>query len=189
MSSKVDRCVLLTELQDQRLCRIIPLEEVGNATLQQGIALWRDIAGEEAFPARSAISARCLKPLLRNTTLVRVIDGGRDYEYRVVGDAYVMAHGTSFQGKKWRDVAAISPGFHAYIKPIYDRVVRTGEPIATCGWIERGAGSKGQVYCEYVYLPLGTAQSVVDHILIFAVYLGRDGVKHGATAMTGSFAD
>jgi len=120
---------------------------------------------------------------------LRVIEGGRDYEYRVVGDAFVMAHGRSFQGKYWSEVERLSPGFYAYIKPIYDHVVRTGEPLATRGWIERGAGSKGHVYCEYVYLPLGSAETGVDYILIFAVYLRRDGIEHVACAIRGSFGE
>jgi hypothetical protein len=123
--------------------------------------------------------------LMRNVTLLRVVDGGRDYEYRIVGDAYVLAHGVSFQGKCWSDTALLSPGYKAYIKPIYDKIVQDEEPIATRGWIERGAGGSGTVYSEYVFLPLGHAK--VDHILIIAVYLRKDGIEHVAGSLAGSF--
>ena len=119
------------------------------------------------------MTARVLRSVLRNITLLRVIDGGRDYEYRVVGDAYVMAHGMSFQGKCWSETEALSPRHYAAIKPVYDSVVRSGEPVATRGWIERGAQTDEHVYCEYVYLPLGTEETGVDHIMALAVYVSR----------------
>jgi len=130
------------------------------------------------------MTVRALRSLLRNITLLRVIDGGRDYEYRVVGDAYVMAHGISFQGKCWSDLKTLAPRHWATIKPIYDSVVRTGEPLATRGWIERGICTDEFVYCEYVYLPLGTEEGVVDHILAVAVY-----VTHGALIGSGYWSE
>ena len=159
-----------------RMCRCIPLTEVDNAVLLGGLALWQDLKGERRYPPRSAITPRMMKPILRNTTLLRVVNGGEDYEYRIVGDAYVMAHGQSFQGKRWSETASLSPGFYKFIKPVYDRVVQGGEPLALRGWIERGGASTGHVYCEYVYLPLG--EDCVGHILAVAVYLRSDGREH-----------
>jgi hypothetical protein len=169
----------------QRTSRCIALEAVDNSILLDGITLWRSLCRGQKFPSRNDVTPRALKGLLRNTTLVKVIDGGKDYEYRIVGDAYVLAHGTSFQGRLWSDTAKFSPGYKSYIKPIYDKVVREAQPVATRGWIERGVGSTGRVFCEYVFLPLG--ETDVDHILIFAVYLRRDGLEHVASGFTGSF--
>jgi hypothetical protein len=149
------------------------LGEVDSPMLLHGIALWRELSGDRKFPPRSAMTVRVLRGVLRNITLLRVIDGGRDYEYRVVGDAYVMAHGISFQGKRWSEIESLSPRHYATIKPIYDSVVLTGEPVATRGWIERGAHANEHVYCEYVYLPLGTEEAGVDHIMALAVYVTR----------------
>lgn len=168
-----------------RRCRRVAVEDVDNTILLDGIGLWRELSGARSYPSRKDITPRLLKPLLRNTTLVRVIDGGRDYEYRIVGDAYVMAHGVSFQGRLWSQIANVSPGYHKYIKPIYDEVVRDAAVIATRGWIERGSGSVGSVYCEYVFLPLGDVE--VDHILVFATYVRADGQAHVAGSYSGSF--
>jgi len=189
MPARSDIDVTPAEPPNPRASRMIALDQVDNAVLIEGIALWRSLCAGHSYPSRTAITARLLKPLLRNTTLLRVVDGGRDYEYRVVGDAFVMAHGRSFQGLCWSQIQRLSPGFYAYIKPIYDQVVQTGMPLATRGWIERGAESKGHVYCEYVYLPLGGEETGVDHILIFAVYLRQDGIEHVSPAIIGSFAD
>ena len=161
-----------------RVCRCIPLAQVYNSTLLEGFELWRRLKGEHQYPPRSAMTPRLLKPLLRNAMLLRVINGGEDYEYRIVGDAYVMAHGRSFQGKCWSEMGDFVPDFHRFVKEVYVRVVQGGEPVAIRGWIERGLPSTGHVYCEYVYLPLGDDSVGVDHILAFAVYIRRDGLEH-----------
>lgn len=152
----------------------VPLAEIDNPVLLQGISYWRALRVGRRYPSRHDVTPRGLGALLRNTTLLRVVDGGRDYEYRIVGDAYVMAHGVSFQGKRWSETDKLSPVYHAMIKPTYDRVVRQAEPVAMRGWIERGGGTNEYIYSEYVFLPLGEADIGVDHILIFAIYLPRE---------------
>jgi hypothetical protein len=139
--------------------------------LLEGFELWCRLKGELKFPPRSAVTPRLLKPLLRDTALVRVIDGGEDYEYRIVGDAYVVAHGRSAQGKLWSELGKTSAGFKKFVRPVYDRIVQSGEPVATVGWIERSGNSSGHVYCECIYLPLGDQAVGVDHILAFAAYI------------------
>jgi hypothetical protein len=152
----------------------IALNEIDSPVLQQGIAYWRSLCAGRNFPARGDVTPRGLSSLLRNTTLLRVVDGGADYDYRIVGDAYVMAHGMSFQGKLWSETDKLSPGYHAMIKSIYDRVVRKKEPVALRGWIERSRQQCEPIYSEYVFLPLGTDGATVDHILVFAVYAPRE---------------
>lgn len=152
----------------------IALNEIDSPVLQQGIAYWRRLCAERKFPSRGDVTPRGLSSLLRNTALLRVVDGGKDYEYRIVGDAYVMAHGVSFQGKLWSETDKLSPGYHAMIKSVYDRVVRKGEPVAMRGWIERSRQQFEPIYSEYVFLPLGTDGLKVDHILVFAVYAPRE---------------
>ena len=152
----------------------IALSEIESTVLLQGIAYWDALRGARNFPSRFEITPRGLANLLRNTTLLRVIEGGKDYEYRIVGDAYVMAHGVSFQGKSWSETDKLSPGYHAMIKSTYDRVVRKAEPIAMRGWIERSGQKSELIYSEYVFLPLGRDGETVDHILVFAVYVPRE---------------
>ncbi|MGA7674449.1 MAG: PAS domain-containing protein [Rhizomicrobium sp.] len=158
----------------EKLSHRITLAEIDSTILLQGAAYWRGLCRARKFPARKDVTPRGLAGLLRYTTLMRVIDGGKDYEYRIVGDAYVMAHGVSFQGRRWSETDKLSPGYHATIKSTYDRVVRKGEPVAMRGWIERGSQKSELVYSEYLFLPLGSDDKTVDHILVLAVYVPRD---------------
>ena len=152
----------------------IALTEIDSTILLQGAAYWRGLCRERKFPARKDVTPRGLGALLRYTELLRVIDGGKDYEYRIVGDAYVLAHGISFQGMRWSETKKLSPDSHAMIKSTYDRVVRKGEPVARRGWIERGGKNSELIYSEYLFLPLGEDDKVADHILVFAVYVPHE---------------
>ena len=173
-ANKPETAVCGSDNAPEELSHRIALAEIDSTILLQGAAYWRGLCRERKFPSREDVTPRGLAGLLRYTMLLRVIDGGKDYEYRIVGDAYVMAHGVSFQGKRWSETDKLSPGYHAMIKSTYDRVVRKGEPVAMRGWIERGAKKSELVYCEYIFLPLGEDDRTVDHILVVAVYVPRE---------------
>ncbi len=53
--------------------------------MRQGVAYWRALKGTRSYPAATDIRPRDLAPLLRNVVLIKVVDGGLDYEYRIVG--------------------------------------------------------------------------------------------------------
>jgi hypothetical protein len=168
-----------------RPCHRIALDQVDNPILLNALRIWEGLKNGRRLPVRQDITPRVMKPILRNTTLIKVIEGGADYEYRIVGDASVMAHGQSFQGLRWSHTKTLTPHFPKFIKPVYDRIVEEGEPLAMRGWIDRTGAARGHIYCEYLYLPLGVAE--VDHILVVAVYHRRDGHAH-TTEMSSSVA-
>lgn len=167
-----------------RACRNISLTEMDGPALNLSYKLWSELRRDHRYPSRRQVIPRDIKPILRNTALIKVLDGGADYECRVVGDAYVMAHGQSFQGKRFSEIATLAPGLQAFLTPIYDRVVRTGEPLAMRGWVER-SGSRGSlIFTEFLCLPLGEPDGGVDHILVVAVYGRSDGAAVAASSAT-----
>ena len=151
----------------------IPLDDVESDVVRQGVALWRRLCDGRPFPARVDITARGLGGILRNTVLLRVIDGGADYEYRIVGDAFLQAHHFFPQGRNWSEVQAVAPDYAAAVKPAYDETVATLKPHARCGWTVRSERNPEPVYTEAVYLPLGPDEHTVDHILALAAYVRR----------------
>lgn len=150
---------------------VVPLEAVESPILQEGIAYWSKLRDGRKFPARKDVTARGLKTILRNTVLLRVIDGGRDYEYRVVGDAFLLAHHFFPQGHLWSEVRAVAPDYAAAVKPAYDMVVETPEPHARSGWTEKSERNPEPIFAEAVYLPIGPDERTVDHILALAAYV------------------
>jgi hypothetical protein len=150
--------------------RAIPLDELDNPVLVAGLTYWRSLCKGRKFPSRSDITPRGLVPILRNTVLMRVIGGGTDYEFRVVGDASVSAHGMSVQGMLWSDLCKIKNAAAIQRKPLYDSVARSGEPRAFGGLIVPDNRQSELVHNTVLMMPLGPDDATVDHLLLVSVY-------------------
>jgi hypothetical protein len=153
---------------------IIALDALESPIVRQGLDYWRRLKGDRAYPARTEMMPRELSPLLRNICLLRLVDDGADYEFRIVGDAHVISHGYSMQGLRVSGVDVYSPGYGAVLKSLYDRAVRKREPFAFRGWMERGEKRTQYIYSESVMLPLGPNEATIDHVLSVSVYVPRD---------------
>jgi hypothetical protein len=151
----------------------IPFEDVESVAVREAIGYWQGLCRGRRFPSRVDIRPREIRGLLRNTCLIRVLDGGSDYEYRVIGDAHVIAYGFSMQGKQLSEIDAHAPGHGQVLKRLYDRVVRKGEPYALRGWIERAGVQRKYIYSESLFAPLGDAE-VVSHIFNVSVYVPKN---------------
>jgi len=154
----------------------IGFEEIESPLVRKGLDYWQRLCDGRRFPARADLSPREMGGLLRNIVLMRVLDQGEDFEFRIVGDAHVIAHGFSMQGLKISDVDGFSPGYGSVLKRLYDRVVRKGEPYALRGWLERGETHKQYIYTESAFMPLGQGETV-DHVFTVSVYVPRDGYE------------
>lgn len=153
---------------------VIEIEAIGSPIVRQGVDYWRDLKGARSYPARSDVRPRALAPLLRNVVLLRLVEGGQDYEFRIVGDAHVISHGYSMQGQRLSDVDKYSPGYGAVLKSLYDRAVRRRDVYAFRGWLERSDANKPYMYSESVFMPMGPDETVIDHVLNISVYTPRD---------------
>jgi hypothetical protein len=153
---------------------IIALDAVESPILLQGVAYWRKLKGERSYPSRQEMLPRELAPLLRHVALIRLIDDGADYEYRIVGDAHVQSHGFSMQGQRVSEVDKFSPGYGPVLKSLYDHAVRRRDLYAFRGWMERGEQHRQYIYSESVFMPLGPDEDTIDHVLNLSVYTPRD---------------
>lgn len=153
----------------------LPLDQINSdSIIAQAYEYWQRQCRGRGFPERSDITPRGLKPLLRYAALIAVIDGGADYEYRIVGDACVQAHGYSPQGARWSALDTSGSADAKTCRKIYEAVVKTGRPVAAAGFIARKFFAPGYendvVYCTLICLPLGSADKGVEYILSFAHY-------------------
>lgn len=152
-----------------RLGQRIALEALRQPQTLQALTLWNAQRGERRFPPREALSPRAMAPFLRNTVLVRVIDGGKDYQFRVVGDAIVEVQGASLQGLTIGEIDKAQPGYGSALRPVYDRVVARGEPLAFRGQVPQAALRRA-FFHESLVLPLGADGTTVDHLLVVGAY-------------------
>jgi hypothetical protein len=152
---------------------VIGLDDFDDPVVKLGVGHWRRLKGARRFPARDELVPRDMAPFLRNIALVRVIDEGRDYEYRIAGDAHVEAHGASFQGTYLSDLEARAPRYGRLTRATYEHVRVTGEPHCLRGWVGRDVPDSRFVYYESAFLTLGANEDAVDHLLILSAYVQR----------------
>ncbi len=142
------------------------IAEVDDPLLLRGIAYWKALRGSRAFPAREQIEPRAIAPLLSRTVIIRVIDGGADFEYVIVGDEVERAYKAKLIHRRVSDIAREMPNTIAFWFGVYRDVCKTRQPVfvrLVAGHDEETHFSEGQV----VLLPLGTSDDQVDHMITF----------------------
>ncbi|HUO93085.1 MAG TPA: PAS domain-containing protein [Rhizomicrobium sp.] len=147
----------------------IEIADVADPLLHQALAVWNAQRGTARFPTRDAMTPRVMAPFLRNIVLVRAIDDGKDYEFRIVGDAIVQVQGTTLQGLTLTEIDKQLPGYGRALRPIYGALLAAGEPMAWRGRIEQAPMKRAFAH-ETILLPLGADGTRVDHILVVGVY-------------------
>ena len=152
---------------------VIGLDEVESPVVRMGIGYWRRLCNGRPYPTRCEISPRDIRGVLRDTLLIRVLPD--DYEFRIVGDAHVIAYGFSMLNRKLSALNEVVDGHRIALKKAYDRVMQRREAIAYRGWLMPGGRSGPRIYSESVLLPLGPDGESVDHILIFSTYASAPG--------------
>ena len=150
---------------------LVSPETLDSRPVSLAVRYWQDLRGTHRFPARETITPRDMAPFLRNVVLIRVIDGGADYEYRIVGDACVQAFGMNFQGARLTEIEAVNPAYGLATRAAYEHVRTTGAPFALRGWIAPSTPSLFS-YHETAMLPLGK-RGIVDHLLVASSYTPR----------------
>ena len=152
----------------KRIGAPIPLARLTNPTVRDALMLWHAKKGSRPFPSRGEMVPKPIASILRNVMLISILEGERDFEFRIVGDAAVVVYGQNFQGMRHAQLNALEPGFGDVIYRICDAVCRRREPIAVEGLIERGDLSAHNH--QGVFLPLGDLESRVDHVLFVGGY-------------------
>ena len=152
---------------------VIAPEEVDNAAGRAAYAYWRMLRGGRAMPARAELSPRDMRGILRNVVLLRVIDGGADYEYRIVGELFVWAYGLQFRDMRLTQIEAGAPEHGARMRKLYEHVRTGAVPLAFQGWVGREIPQSRFVYYESLLLPLADDGRTVDHILITSFYVPK----------------
>jgi hypothetical protein len=159
--------------------RVLGLEHIDSLNLRQIADHWTALKGTRQFPSRNDFKPVSIKKMLRHISLLRVIDGGKDYQFRVMGDVHVQAYGENFSGLMISDMARQHPKFAEGLKLFYDGVRMGRRPVAYRGWIGRDMPETKYSFHEVIYLPFGETDDTVDHILVAGVYLGRGGFEIG----------
>ena len=158
---------------DQSSVHVVSLDDLEHAVVRTGANYWRMLRGERRLPARADLAPREMRGILKNIVLLKTIDGGKDFEYRITGDAQVQAFGFHFRNMRISHITAASPDFGKTMHGLYEHVRATAEPFAVRGWVGREVADARFVYYESAFLPLGDDGVTVDHILIVSIYVPK----------------
>ena len=151
----------------------ISLDAVQSVPTRRGIAIWRLLRASRRFPAHDDLKLRDIVDIMPYMSLVAVIDGGKNFENRYVGDAVVRAHDVPIRHRRFSDVAKDMPTLIEGLLPLFRKVVETGEPLAYRG--RTGHDMSHVVYTDFegVLLPLGKSEEAVDYVF----YVGQCELK------------
>jgi hypothetical protein len=149
------------------------LDELKTPPVRFAVNYWRDLRGTRPFPARADLQFRALASMLRYMSLVRVLDGGADFEHRFVGDAQVSAFSVKLQNRCFSDIEKEAPQLIAISRPSFQRVVESRSPLGLKGHTGRDAAAVVFTEVEEVFLPFGDSDEAVDHIAVFSSYSSR----------------
>ncbi len=158
---------IINERTAARVGHVVGVDEIRNSLVRDSLDLWNELRGARPFPARSEITPRRLVRFLRNITLFKVLDGGDDIEFRIMGDAAVAAFGGTFHGLRKEALNEIQPGMGDVLVRVCGHVARTQTMLPVKGWFQQVGGDS--FYQEAIFFPLGT-NGVVDHVLCVGSY-------------------
>lgn len=147
----------------------VALGDLRNASTQSGLQYWQSQRGERPFPRREEIEPRAIIRLINNVAIIKVIDGGADYEYRIAGDALVRAYRPQISNRRLSEIAEEAPLIVERFREAYQAVVNAGEPLAVQAYVGHDHPEVCFVELESIILPLG-AEGVVDHLMTVSVF-------------------
>lgn len=159
------------DIRPESSIELVSPDSLDSKPVSLAVCYWENLRGGRNFPARTDITPRGMAPFLRNIVLIRVVDGGRDYEYRIVGDACVQAFGLNFRGARLTEVEAAEANYGLATRAAYEHVRTMGRPFALRGWVAPSIPSFFS-YHETAFLPFGD-NGTVDHILAASSFTPR----------------
>lgn len=98
-----------------------------NEEIIQAEAHWHKIRGHEPVPYRRSLDPLDFPTLLRFVELIEVLDGGRDFRYRLIGDEINRISRGYYAGRKVSEIP--SQRAPSRIFALYAQTVRQRRPI------------------------------------------------------------
>jgi hypothetical protein len=153
----------------------ITLDQVSRAPLRAAVTYWSSLRGARQFPARSALNPRKMSSFLPYISLLAVIDGGADFEHRIVGDVVVTTFCVPVQNRRFSAIAKDAPELIETSFALFRKVVETRAPLAFRQQLGNVTYQVAFAEAEMILLPLGQTDDAVDHVAAFAIHSGNIG--------------
>jgi hypothetical protein len=136
-----------------------------NPKLLEFHALWRGRCRDGKLPARADFSLEELRPYIGRIAILDVIDGGRDFRFRLYGTNIAEEYKGEMTGKS---VSAFRANFYDAIVPGYRRVLKTKAPHYDVPEID---DALMHYKWERLVVPLASDGTTVDMIMVCSLEL------------------
>lgn len=134
--------------------------------LRRFVAYWIDRAAGRTMPEFADIDPVDIPWALSRVYVVRVVDGGADFLYRLVGETIKERHGAPLAGRRPGDL--FPPATTAHILERWRRIV--AGPAACYTETEHPTNAGWRMRARRVQLPLGPAAGPVDNLLSMTIF-------------------
>jgi len=129
--------------------------------LDDAFAYWQQIRGDAVFPPRDALVPETIVSLWPYILMVDVIDGGRDYYFRLFGQRLVDTYGE--QTGRTLMTARVPEVVRDRCKRIFDHCLAHAEPTYAY-WPESASERRPFVDIEALCLPLSSDGTTLDRM-------------------------
>ncbi|GAA0549808.1 hypothetical protein FHS83_001166 [Rhizomicrobium palustre] len=158
------------DLPDETTLDFFALDELHSDVLRSAVAHWQELRGARRYPAREELVPSRFASALRHMALVRVIDGGADFEYRIVGETLAGAFSVPLHYQKLGGIETEAFNTTKVVGGVYRRCLSSGEAFGVRGVTGKNARSVAFTHFESVVLPIGPSDREIDHLLTFMIY-------------------
>lgn len=134
--------------------------------LHRIVAYWIARAGDRPMPSFGEIDPIDIPWALSRLYIVRVVDGGADYVYRLVGETIKERHGMSLTGRRPRDLFPAETTRH--ILERWHRIVN--EPAVCYTETEHPTNAGWRMRARRVQLPLGPVGGPPDNLFNMTIF-------------------
>jgi len=146
-------------------------DQVRQPQLQFLLKYWRDLAGAHAMPLAEEVDAVAMRPALGFIILLDVLEGGRDFRYRLYGSVLADASGFDMTGEL---ISAHKASSH--VSGFYLATYRAVQIRREAVYTEHGPASVINTKAwQRVVLPLAGQRDQIVRFLVGNVPLTRDG--------------
>jgi len=163
----------LQQFPDTTSIEMFALEDLRSPHLRLGYDYWRLLRGTRRFPARDEIKPRDIAGALSHMVLVKVLDGGADFQFRIVGHHASLGYHIDFTNRLLSDVAVDLPRASRNWAAICRQIIASGVPLGVHVSSGLDAPEVNFTEAESVFLPLGPTDDCVDHVMTFVEHVLR----------------
>ena len=150
--------------------KLIVVERTANSATNKILldvyAYWQSLRSGDSIPYRRDFRPAAIRRLLPYIILVDVLNDPRDFQFRLVGTAFITVTGQELTGRLISEV--FPPQFRMEVFEGWNAIVENGGPNWACGnvWIE----NKDFISWQGVALPLRAETGSVDQLVGAGVF-------------------